>query len=155
MYESYASWWWWLRSHHTGDLKFTADQTIRDKYFCGYGVRVVLGIEKLELIAVAVLDRPIGTTKLWLPVLVSIGKNSMCMQWAYAEVIALYRSCPAVSQIWALIVFPSTWMLLVANSTPMVLLLSKLNSFLVNLDNKLLFPTPESPIRTTEIDAAL
>ena len=28
---------------------------------------------------------------------------------------------------------------------------SKLNSFLVNLDSKLDFPTPESPIRTTEI----
>lgn len=26
---------------------------------------------------------------------------------------------------------------------------SKLNSFLVNRDNKLLFPTPESPINTT------
>ena len=39
---------------------------------------------------------------------------------------------------------------LVANSTPIVLLLSRLNSFLVNLDSKLLFPTPESPISTTE-----
>jgi hypothetical protein len=37
----------------------------------------------------------------------------------------------------------------VANSTPMVLLLSKLNSFRVNRDNRLLFPTPESPISTT------
>ena len=39
---------------------------------------------------------------------------------------------------------------LVANSTPIVLLLSRLNSFLVNLDNKLDFPTPLSPINTTE-----
>lgn len=42
-----------------------------------------------------------------------------------------------------------TCILLVANSTPIVDFDSKLNSFLVNLDNKLLFPTPESPIRTT------
>lgn len=68
----------------------------------------------------------------------------------YADVIARYRSCPAVSHICAFIVFPSTWMLLVANSTPMVLLLSRLNSFRVNRDKRLLFPTPESPIRTTE-----
>lgn len=42
-----------------------------------------------------------------------------------------------------------TCMLLVANSTPIVDFDSKLNSFLVNLDKRLLFPTPESPIRTT------
>ena len=41
-------------------------------------------------------------------------------------------------------------MLLVANSTPMVDLDSRLNSFLVNRDNKLDFPTPESPIKTTK-----
>lgn len=68
----------------------------------------------------------------------------------HAEVMARYRSCPAVSQIWAFIVFPSTWMLLVANSTPMVLLLSRLNSLRVKRDRRLLFPTPESPIKTTE-----
>ena len=39
---------------------------------------------------------------------------------------------------------------LVANSTPMVLLLSRLNSFRVKRERRLLFPTPESPIRTTE-----
>jgi hypothetical protein len=49
-----------------------------------------------------------------------------------------------------LITLESTVMLLVANSTPMVDLDSKLNSFLVNLDNKFDFPTPESPINTTE-----
>jgi len=38
---------------------------------------------------------------------------------------------------------------LVANSTPMVLLLSRLNSLRVNLESKLLLPTPESPISTT------
>jgi len=38
---------------------------------------------------------------------------------------------------------------LVANSTPMVLLLSRLNSLRVNLESKLLLPTPESPINTT------
>ena len=40
-------------------------------------------------------------------------------------------------------------MLLVANSTPMVDLDSRLNSFLVNLESRLLLPTPESPIKTT------
>ena len=40
-------------------------------------------------------------------------------------------------------------MLLVANSTPIVDLLSKLNSFRVNRESKLDFPTPESPISTT------
>jgi len=37
-------------------------------------------------------------------------------------------------------------MLRVANSTPIVVLDSRLNSFLVNLDNKFDLPTPESPI---------
>ncbi len=41
-------------------------------------------------------------------------------------------------------------MLLVANSTPMVDFDSRLNSFRVNLDSKFDFPTPESPINTTE-----
>lgn len=40
-------------------------------------------------------------------------------------------------------------MLRVANSTPIVDFDSKLNSFLVNLDSRLLLPTPESPISTT------
>lgn len=38
---------------------------------------------------------------------------------------------------------------LVANSTPMVDLDSKLNSFLVNRESRFDLPTPESPIRTT------
>lgn len=42
-----------------------------------------------------------------------------------------------------------TWILRVANSTPMVDLDSKLNSFLVNLASRLDLPTPESPIKTT------
>ena len=42
-----------------------------------------------------------------------------------------------------------TCMLRVANSTPIVDLDSKLNSFRVNLDRRLLLPTPESPINTT------
>lgn len=37
----------------------------------------------------------------------------------------------------------------VANSTPMVDLLSRLNSLRVNRERRLDFPTPESPIRTT------
>jgi hypothetical protein len=47
-------------------------------------------------------------------------------------------------------VLPSTCILRVANSTPMVDFDSKLNSFLVNRDRRLLLPTPESPMRTTE-----
>ena len=38
---------------------------------------------------------------------------------------------------------------LVANSTPMVVLLSMLNSLRVKRDRRLLLPTPESPINTT------
>lgn len=44
-----------------------------------------------------------------------------------------------------------TLILLVANSTPMVDFDSRLNSLRVNLANRLLLPTPESPIRTTII----
>ncbi len=47
-------------------------------------------------------------------------------------------------------VFPSVWILRVANSTPIVDLLSRVNSFLVNRERRLDFPTPESPISTTE-----
>lgn len=54
-----------------------------------------------------------------------------------------------MSQIWALIVFASTWIDRVANSTPMVDLESRLNSLRVNRLNRLDLPTPESPIRTT------
>lgn len=43
----------------------------------------------------------------------------------------------------------NTLILLVANSTPMVDFDSRLNSLRVNLANRLLLPTPESPIRTT------
>lgn len=46
-------------------------------------------------------------------------------------------------------VLPSTCILRVANSTPIVDFDSKLNSFLVNRDKRLLLPTPESPMRTT------
>ena len=61
----------------------------------------------------------------------------------------LYRSWPAVSQICALMVLPSVLMLLVANSTPIVDLDSKLNSLRVKRDRRFDFPTPESPINTT------
>ena len=59
------------------------------------------------------------------------------------------REYAPVSQIWALMVLPSTWIERVANSTPMVDLDSRLNSFRVNRDSRLDLPTPESPIRTT------
>src|SRR5579871_1127509 len=63
--------------------------------------------------------------------------------------MARYRSCPAVSQIWALMVLSSILTERVANSTPIVDLLSGLNSSRVKRDNRLDFPTPESPINTT------
>lgn len=69
---------------------------------------------------------------------------------SYADVMARYRSSPAVSQIWALTVKPPSSTVRVLNSTPMVVRLSWLNSFLVKRDRRLLFPTPDSPIRTTE-----
>lgn len=62
--------------------------------------------------------------------------------------VLLYVDLP-VSHIWALIVFPSTWILLVANSTPMVDFDSKLNSLRVKRDSRFDLPTPESPIKTT------
>lgn len=46
-------------------------------------------------------------------------------------------------------VLESTWIDRVANSTPIVDLESRLNSFRVNRLSRLDFPTPESPIRTT------
>lgn len=46
-------------------------------------------------------------------------------------------------------------MLLVANSTPIVDLDSRLNSLRVNRDKRLDFPTPESPIKTTKINLIL
>ena len=72
-----------------------------------------------------------------------------------------------VSQICALIILPSTGMFLVANSTPAVIewvsrprerrerspivdLVSGLNSLRVYLDNRFDFPTSLSPIKTTE-----
>ena len=54
-----------------------------------------------------------------------------------------------VSQICAFRSFPSQSMVRVANSTPIVDLDSMVNSFLVNRESRLLFPTPESPIKTT------
>jgi len=44
---------------------------------------------------------------------------------------------------------PSAWMLRVANSTPIVDLVSRLNSLRVKRESRLLLPTPLSPIRTT------
>ncbi|KVH94638.1 hypothetical protein Ccrd_003276 [Cynara cardunculus var. scolymus] len=61
-----------------------------------------------------------------------------------------YRSVPLLSgcvpnlSLYGL----SIYLVLVANSTPMVDLDSRQNSFLVNLDRILDFPTPESPINT-------
>lgn len=52
--------------------------------------------------------------------------------------------------MWLIPVSRLTWILLVANSTPIVDFDSKLNSLRVNLESRLLLPTPESPISTTE-----
>lgn len=56
-----------------------------------------------------------------------------------------------VSQIWPLIRAPSYIIAFAANSTPMVGFGCKLKLFFVNLVMRLLFPTPESPITTTNI----
>lgn len=52
-----------------------------------------------------------------------------------------------VSQICILTVMPSTTTILVANSTPMVGLLSELKESLINLLSIVLLPTEASPIR--------
>ena len=79
----------------------------------------------------------------------------MKARFAYAEVMALNLSCPAVSQIWALTLLPpSTSMLLVANSTPMVDLDSRENSLRVKRSSRFVFPTPESPTSTTAGEGA-
>lgn len=83
--------------------------------------------------------------------LIIIAKQFPCYHvWfmTHNEQLILTKYSP-VSQIWAFIVLPSTSMLRVANSTPIVDFDSKLNSFRVNRDSKLLLPTPESPINTT------
>ena len=68
----------------------------------------------------------------------------------YAEVMARYRSSPAVSQICAFTAASPTRTVRVENSTPMVVRLSWLNSLRVKRDSRLVLPTPDSPIRTTE-----
>ena len=68
---------------------------------------------------------------------------------ALACLVHCYKLHSPVSQIWALMVFLSTWIVWVANSTPIVDLESLLNSSRVNRVRRLDFPTPESPINTT------
>ena len=59
-------------------------------------------------------------------------------------------ACAApVSQICALMILLSCWMLRVANSTPMVDLESRWNSLRVKRLSRLDLPTPESPMMTT------
>lgn len=84
-----------------------------------------------------------------LDVLGSLQRKETDVSGTHAEVMARYRSRPAVSQIWALMVKLLSCTVRVLNSTPMVVRLSWLNSFLVKRDSKLLFPTPDSPMRTT------
>ena len=54
-----------------------------------------------------------------------------------------------MSQIFALTLFPSTIMLLVAKSTPIVFFDLILNAFFVKRDRRFDFPTPLLPISTT------
>ena len=68
----------------------------------------------------------------------------------YADVMALKRSWPAVSQIWALTVPPAFSVTpLVANSTPMVGYLFFGSSFLIYRLKRCVFPTPVSPTKMT------
>ncbi|WVZ64543.1 hypothetical protein U9M48_014043 [Paspalum notatum var. saurae] len=75
--------------------------------------------------------------------------NKCCLDSPHRSEQSTYLSWPAVSQIWALTTLSSTLMLLVANSTPMVDLDSRLNSLRVKRDSRLDLPTPESPMSTT------
>jgi len=68
----------------------------------------------------------------------------------YAAVIALYFSYPAVSHICAFTLPPdANWTVAVANSTPIVGNVFSGASSLVYLYSRWVFPTPASPIRTT------
>ena len=58
-----------------------------------------------------------------------------------------------MSQICALMILPSCWMLRVANSTPMVDFESRWNSLRVKRLNRFDLPTPESPMMTTAVRA--
>lgn len=70
---------------------------------------------------------------------------------SYEEKRSKKQQCPSKHKLLFITFTSVTNSDLVANSTPIVLLLSRLNSFLVNRDKRLLLPTPESPISTTEI----
>lgn len=59
--------------------------------------------------------------------------------------MALNLSCPAVSQIWVLMMSLSMMKVLMASYTPMVGLDSYLKTLSVNLVRMLVLPTPESP----------
>ena len=63
--------------------------------------------------------------------------------------INLNRSCPAVSQIWSLMILSSICIRKAPNSTPTVISYSYLNSFSVSLIKRELFPTPENLIVTS------
>ena len=63
--------------------------------------------------------------------------------------INLNRSCPAVSQIWSLVILSSICIRKAPNSTPTVTSYSSLNSFSVSLIKRELFPTPENLIVTS------
>ena len=63
--------------------------------------------------------------------------------------INLNRSCPAVSQIWSLMILSSICIRKAPNSTPTVTSYSSLNSFSVSLIKRELFPTPENLIVTS------
>ena len=79
------------------------------------------------------------------------GKESEIFNETYAEVIALKRSYPAVSQIWALTVPPAFSVTpLVANSTPIVGYLFFGSSFLMYRLSKWVLPTPVSPTKITK-----
>uniref|UniRef100_A0A6B2LWZ0 Uncharacterized protein n=1 Tax=Arcella intermedia TaxID=1963864 RepID=A0A6B2LWZ0_9EUKA len=57
-------------------------------------------------------------------------------------------SCPAVSQIWSLTVVPPRSSVRILKSTPIVLMNDSVKVLSANRRSKLLFPTPESPMRS-------
>lgn len=59
------------------------------------------------------------------------------------------RSCPAVSQIWSLMVLPSNSMVRILKSTPIVEMYDSVYVSSANLKRRQDLPTPESPIRSS------
>ncbi len=63
------------------------------------------------------------------------------------------RSCPAVSHIWSLTLLPSSSMVRILKSMPMVVMKEGVKESSLKRSRQQDFPTPESPIRRSFICA--